>query len=342
MDLFFFIILFIFWTLFWSFSSLIIYRIKSWEWWILTWRSHCSSCNKILKVLDLIPIISYLKNKWKCNYCEKKVSSIYPILEISSWILFTLIWFFLIDFSLLLNWNISEIIKLWFYLIIWFFTIIYTFYDILFLEIPEIILALWIWITTIILWIQTISPNFHIISNIPNNTQSLSIWIWAIILSITILLWLYIIMLKWLKEIFDIWIIIISIISLLLFKNFYWINLTDITIFNWLIWTLIIFIFFFLQILISKWAWMWWGDLRIAVLIWLILWYSLSIAWTMTTYMIWSIFWITFLIYSKIKNKWWTLKTQIPFWPFLATWFFLTIFLQNDLKKLIEIYFYTM
>ena len=342
MNLFFYTTLFLFWTLFWSFSSVIIYRIKSEEWWILTWRSHCNNCNKILKALDLIPIISFLKNKWKCNYCKKKVSSIYPILEIISWTLFALIWFFLIDFSLILNWNVVEIIKMFFFLIIWFFTVVYSFYDILFLEIPESILAFWIWLTFIIISLQTIFPWIFIIPNIPSNSQNLSIWLWAIALSITILTWLYVIMLKWLNEIFDIIIIVLSILSLLLFKNFYSINLSDIAIFNSLLWALGIFIFFFLQIIISKWAWMWWGDLRIAILIWLILWYWLYIPWTMLTYIVWSIFWIIFLIYSKIKNNWCNSKTQIPFWPFLAIWFFLTLFLQNNIEKIIKIYFYAM
>ena len=137
MDIFFYSFLFIFWTLFWSFASIVIYRIKSWEGWILNWRSHCASCNKVLKALDLIPILSYLLNKWACSSCKKKVSHIYPLLEISTWILFWLIWYFLIDYSLIFSGNITEIIKLVFFLIIWFITIVYTFYDILFLEISE-------------------------------------------------------------------------------------------------------------------------------------------------------------------------------------------------------------
>lgn len=342
MEIFFYMILFLFWTLFWSFSSVIIYRIKSKEWWILNWRSHCWKCNKILKVLDLIPIISYLKNKWKCNYCKEKVSSIYPILEITTWILFLLIWYFLIDYNLIISWNNIEIIKLLFYLTIWLFSIIYTFYDILFLEIPEIILALWIWLIIIVLWLQTIFPSFIIISNLPSGFENIYIWIWSILITIIILIWLYIIMLKWLKEIYDISIIALSIIWLILFKNFFWINLNDITILNWLIWALIIFLFFFTQIIISWWTWMWWWDLRIALLIWLILWSWLIIQWTMITYLVWSIFWISFLIHHKLTKKWSWLKTQIPFWPFLAVWFFLTIFLQNDIKNVIEIYFNTM
>jgi len=120
----------------------VIYRLKSNEPGILTGRSHCGTCNKLLQALDLIPIISYLKNRGKCNYCKKKVSSVYLYLELSSGILFALIGYFLIDIQLLISGNMQEILKLFFYLVIAFCSIVYTFYDLLFLEISERILAL--------------------------------------------------------------------------------------------------------------------------------------------------------------------------------------------------------
>jgi leader peptidase (prepilin peptidase)/N-methyltransferase len=144
METFFYLCLFIFWTLFWSFSSVLIYRLKSWESWIMNWRSHCPKCNNILHSLELIPIFSWIKNLWKCKYCKEKVSAIYPSLEISTWILFTLIWYFLIDFNLIVSLNWFEIFKLIFWLSIWFISIIYIFYDILFLEIHEWVLLTWI------------------------------------------------------------------------------------------------------------------------------------------------------------------------------------------------------
>lgn len=342
MNTFFYASLFVLGTLFWSFASVIIYRIKSWEWWIMTWRSHCWSCKKILKSLDLIPIISYIINKWWCRHCKKKVSSIYPLLEISTWILFSLIWYFLIDFSLIFTWDLLEISKLIFFLIIGFITIIYTFYDILFLEIPESVLATWIWIILIVLSAQTLLSWVNIIN--PLSTWSELIpWIIAIILSFIIVWALYIIMLKWLKEIWDILILVVIVASLFAFKFFFWIKFCDFAILDWIIWALWIFIFFFTQIIISGWAWMWWGDLRIAILIWLILWISLSFPWIMITYMVWSVIWISLIIHSKIKHlkssKATKLTTQIPFWPFLAIWFFITIFYQKEILDLIKMYF---
>jgi hypothetical protein len=121
------------------------------------------------------------------------------------------------------------------------------------------------------------------------------------------------------------------------------VNLSDIAILNWILWALWIFLFFFIQIVISGWAWMWWGDLRIAIFIWLILWTSLAFPGVMITYLVWSIIWLSLIWYSKVKNlnkkKATKFNTQIPFWPFLATWFFITILFQNSILELMRIYF---
>lgn len=327
MENFFYFCLFIFWTLFWSFSSVLIYRLKSGESWIMNGRSHCPKCNNILQALELIPVFSWIKNLWKCHYCKEKISSIYPLLELSTWLLFTFIWYFLIDYNLIVQTNLLEISKLIFWLTIWFITILYTFYDLLFLEIHEWIMLSWIVLWFIYLSIDTILNNSLLISST------------SILLSLTIIWWLYAIMIKELKEIWDVLIILWSIWLLYIYKISFWIDLSDIQIIDWLLWALYIFIFFFIQILISRWAWMWGWDLRIAIMIGLLLWTGLVFPWLMITYMVWSIIWIAFVIYWKIKNKWTTLNAQIPFWPFLAIWFFLTIFYNIELLNIISMYF---
>ncbi len=344
MESLFYIVLFVFGTLFGSFASVIIYRIKSWEMWIITWRSHCNSCNNTLKSVDLVPIFSHVINKWVCRYCRTKVSSVYPTLEFVMWMTFFLIWYFLIDFNSLIWLDIVELYKLWFFLIIWFFTIIFTFYDILFLEIPESILGFGTWLSMYVLFSQTMIPWINIIENWTVATQDMTIWISAVILSLCIILGLYTIMLKWLKEIWDILILIVIFSSLFVFKYIFDVNLSDIAIFNWLMWALWIYTFFFIQIVVSWWARMWWWDLRIAIFMWLVLWSSLSFPWVMITYFIWSIIWIWLILYSKIKHrklKWkTTLWTRVPFGPFLAAGFLITIFFQNEILQLMKIHFY--
>lgn len=343
MNIFFYICLFIFGTLLGSFWSVIIYRLKSAEGWIMNGRSHCPKCNTMLNALDLIPIFSWLINKATCKYCKERVSSIYPILELSTWLLFTLIWYFLIDYNLIFQLNWLEITKLIFWLSIWFISILYTYYDILFLEIHEWIMLTWIWIILLAIWAQTIIPDFTLISILPAWIDRIDwfwLWISAIFISIIIIWLLYVIMLKELHELVDISLLLVAIIMLFWFKILTWVNLWDIAILDWITWVLIIFLFFFMQIVISRWAWMWWGDLRIAIMIWLILWISFSFSWLMLTYMVWSVIWIGFIIHNRLKNKWAKLNTQIPFWPFLAIWFFLTIFYSKEISNIMSIYFW--
>lgn len=49
---------------------------------VLVGRSRCPKCSHKLGVFDLIPILSFVFLRGKCRYCHKKISIIYPILEI--------------------------------------------------------------------------------------------------------------------------------------------------------------------------------------------------------------------------------------------------------------------
>ena len=63
-----------------SFFNLCIYRIPRKES-IVFPGSHCTSCNKRLRPVDLIPIISYLLSGGKCRYCKARYSARYLIME---------------------------------------------------------------------------------------------------------------------------------------------------------------------------------------------------------------------------------------------------------------------
>jgi leader peptidase (prepilin peptidase)/N-methyltransferase len=339
MTTFFYIILFVLWTLFGSFASVIIHRLKSGEWWILNGRSHCFKCKKSLKFFDLFPIFSFLSTFWKCRYCKAKIPYIYPILEFSSGILFALIWYLLVDVSLIFIWNYYEVLKLIYWLAIWFVTILYIFYDILFFEIHEWIMFFWICLAILGL----ISNTFFIqlLPTIPslNTFNTLSIWISSTILWILIIWLFYIIMLKELKSIYDIWLIILSIILIIWFKKYFSTLFGLIPMMSGIIWALWIFIFFYLQIFISRWKWLWWGDLRIWIMIWLIFGISYSLVGMIIVYLTWSVLSILLIWIKKLKYKKKKVSTIIPFWPFMWIWFFITIFFLNDITKIIEIYF---
>jgi len=49
---------------------------------VLKGRSHCDSCGHVLSARDLIPILSYVKNKGRCAYCKEPIGSINVIGEI--------------------------------------------------------------------------------------------------------------------------------------------------------------------------------------------------------------------------------------------------------------------
>ncbi len=62
-------------------------------------RSYCDNCHHALKVLDLIPIFSYLFLRGRCRYCQKKISPLSFFLELFTGLLF-MIAFYSFGFSL--------------------------------------------------------------------------------------------------------------------------------------------------------------------------------------------------------------------------------------------------
>lgn len=92
----FFILIFILGLFVGSFLNVIIDRTGKNESFI-SGRSHCEFCNKKLKWVDLIPLLSYFFLKGKCRYCNKKLSYQYPIIEIITGILFLISFIYAIN-----------------------------------------------------------------------------------------------------------------------------------------------------------------------------------------------------------------------------------------------------
>lgn len=76
-----------------SFLNVVIYRVPAGES-IVRPPSHCGVCNQRLKILDLIPIISYLFLRGRCRYCNAKISIRYPLVELMTGVLFLLCYYF--------------------------------------------------------------------------------------------------------------------------------------------------------------------------------------------------------------------------------------------------------
>lgn len=305
MEILLFAYLFIVWLIFWSFASVVIFRLKSWKKWTLFWRSECPHCLKKLWILQLFPLFSYIFYKWKCFNCSKKISIIYPILELCTWLLFASC-LFLVDISLIISLDFFEIIKLIFFLIFSFITVVFTFYDILYMEIPESVLIFWNIVAILYVWLFS------------------SLYTAIFLTFLTILF--YIILLFELENKYDILILFWG-ISLSFLLYFLWVNID----FSYILAIFIWFIFFYAQILFSWWERLWWWDLRIVIFMALILW-KFMLFWLFFSYFIWSIISIFILLYAKIKSK--NMRNiAVPFGPFLAIWTYITLFLFYYLEN---------
>ncbi len=81
-------VFFIFGACIGSFLNVVILRTHEKK--TLDGRSRCPHCKHELQTLDLIPIFSYLALQGKCRYCKHKLSIQYPLIELTTAILFTI------------------------------------------------------------------------------------------------------------------------------------------------------------------------------------------------------------------------------------------------------------
>lgn len=51
-------------------------------------RSYCPSCEIQLRWFELIPIVSYTIQQGKCRHCGKRIAKLYPLIEVTTGILF--------------------------------------------------------------------------------------------------------------------------------------------------------------------------------------------------------------------------------------------------------------
>ena len=84
------VIAFIFGLLFGSFLNVVILRIPKDES-IVFGASHCYSCGTPLKPWHNIPLFSWIFLRGKCSFCKAKISMQYPLIELSSGVIFLLL-----------------------------------------------------------------------------------------------------------------------------------------------------------------------------------------------------------------------------------------------------------
>ncbi len=259
LDLFFSLVVFAFGLIVGSFLNCVIYRLEKEES-FLKGRSYCPYCKHGLSWKDLVPLLSFLILKGKCRYCQKQISWQYPLVEISTALLFLSIFNFQF-FLLRQGFGGQAIFNFIYYLIISSFLIIIFVYDLKHYIIPD----------------EVVYP--------------------AILVS-------------------GIWYIVYGII----FNH-----LPTYEILHIIYSALGAAAFFLLIVLISRGRWMGVGDIKLAALM------GLFLGWPNILVALFLAFFIgavigTGLIMSGKK----TLKSEVPFGPFLITGTFLALFFGQD------------
>lgn len=122
-----------------SFLNVVIYRLNAIE--TLFGRSHCAHCKKLVRWYDNIPLVSFILLGTRCRDCKEKISWQYPAVELATGILFGLVG------SLFF---VPEIGQSWFlvgfYLFMIALFVVLFVYDLLYMEVPMII----IWIGLVV------------------------------------------------------------------------------------------------------------------------------------------------------------------------------------------------
>lgn len=91
-ELYWIIVFFIFGVTFGSFFNVVGLRIPK-NLTIIKDQSHCPHCNETLRWHELIPVLSFLWQKGLCRNCRARISSIYPVMEFVTGLLFAYSYF---------------------------------------------------------------------------------------------------------------------------------------------------------------------------------------------------------------------------------------------------------
>lgn len=73
-----------------SFLNVVIYRLKINKS-VVRGRSFCPLCKHSLRLIDLIPLFSFIIQRGRCRYCAKKISWQYPLVELATAAVFWLV-----------------------------------------------------------------------------------------------------------------------------------------------------------------------------------------------------------------------------------------------------------
>lgn len=263
------IIFLIFGLIIGSFLNAVVYRLNAVE--SLLERSHCPKCKNKIRWFDNIPLLSFILLSAKCRDCGKKISWQYPLVELTTGIVFALVgnYFFLPPY------DFASWILITYYLSIFSLLLIVFVYDLQYMEIPMIIV--WVGIVLSLVYFLSVDwQNFH------------------------------------------------SAVSILNLK-----------IASGILGGLLAFLLFFGLAAYSKETWMGYGDAYIGMLAGLIVGWPNVVWMLMLSFTIGAIISVGLILFRKK-----TMKSQIPFAPFLITGVFLIIILPQIFPSLKSLFTY--
>lgn len=245
-----------------SFLNVLVYRLNTAESFV-GGRSHCPKCKTIIPWYDNIPLISFILLKFRCRYCQEKISWQYPLVEAGTGLMFAFVsWkFFILEDSR--TW-----LATFYYLAISSSLITILVYDYLYMEIPGLVL----WPTI----------GFSVLYNLTAD--------WARAGMIT------------------------SPLATLTYSG--------------ALAAFLAFLFFFLLSSLSREKWMGMGDAYLAILIGLILGWPQVLLGLFLAFAIGSLYG---LLLIALKKK--SMKSQVPFAPFLVMGTFITIFFYGPILE---------
>ena len=314
------IILFILWTVFGSFSTVLISRWHNKEWWILFWRSHCPHCQHSLTAMELIPIFSFLFQNGRCKSCKTTIPFFYPLAELLMGIIFVLMGGIIIASELPPIGGALGIL-----LVFGFITGVYMLYDIRYTEIPDQIMIPGIILILVLLLGSLYFPGWEAIF--------FDRWTYTNIEKLVVdhLLWAWI-----LYSFLYIQILIPGIIHCLKGKKGK--PMIELII-SYISFPIMMIVHFFLPRYFRESddaeeipAWIGWGDLRIALFIGLSLGTIHGVISFFFAYIIGSI--VGILVLLKSKNT----QHEIPFGPFLGLGWILAMVFHGEILDYIYNY----
>ncbi len=117
-----------------SFLNVVVYRLRTAEDLIVD-RSRCPHCKTVIAWYDNIPVLSFILLKFRCRNCKQRISYQYPLVEIFTGLIFAFIGYRFFSPTDATTWATAI-----YYLGIASFLIVIFVYDILYMEIPGLVL----------------------------------------------------------------------------------------------------------------------------------------------------------------------------------------------------------